>query len=140
MGVAEDLGADGGADLHVFDLIQGDLDPSVGGKKPVDLSVQTVFGDKDQCADSGDQSRGKTQKGDNPEAESQKADQASDAGVIVREQIQKTHAAGNDQIRQYRHQRGAKVKEDRIIFSVRFFDRFKSHGDHCPPEVAGVRI
>ena len=139
MGIVEDLGADGGADLHVFDLIQGYLDPSVGGKESVDLTVHTVLRDKDQRTDPGDQGCGKSKKGNDPEAESQKADQASDSGRIVRKKIQESHAAGDDQICQYRHQRRTKVKENGVVFITSFFNGLKAHGDHTPPEMEGVR-
>ena len=56
MGVVKDLRADGGTDLDVLDLGKGDLDPSMRGKEAVDLSVKTVLGDEDQCAETGHES------------------------------------------------------------------------------------
>jgi len=132
VGVAEDVGADGGADFDVLDLSKGDLDPSVGREKSVDLAVETVAGDEDQSADAGDECGGKTDEGDGPEAECQKADGSSDPAGHVAEVIKGSHTAADDQVGKDRDQRRTQIEEDRVILPVLFFNGFKSHSHLSP--------
>ena len=89
--VAENAGAESGADLDVFDLFQGDLDLAMRGKEGIDLAVETVFGDKYQSADPGDDGARKSDKSDQPEAECEDHQRSSGPCRVVQHEAEKPH-------------------------------------------------
>ena len=127
MRIVEKTRSDRGADLDIFYLGYGDLYLTLRGEKAVDLTVQTVFGNENEGADTGDQGAAEKAEEYHPETECEERDRLTERCREVGHHADKSHQKGEKQIQDDRDDRSAQIELDRVIFICFLFQRFETH-------------